>query len=119
MFTLDITRPRTTPNIDISHIMSDPRPITGPADGNPAAAPGSDANDTGVIGATTTAEAHSGPGGAIRRDSNNSTVVGNDLATVDTHYAAQLRPSKLHGAKLSIMVNVVAGVGVSRIGSAW
>lgn len=34
---------------------------------------------------------------------------------VDTHYAAQLRPSKLHGKWLSVMVNCLAGVGVSSI----
>ena len=33
--------------------------------------------------------------------------------TVDTHYAAQLRPSKLHGKSLAFMVNCLAGVGVS------
>lgn len=91
--------------------MSSEKPITGPADGNPVAAPGTDANDTGVIGGTAAAEAPAS--GAVRRDSSNSTMVGNEQATVDTHYAAQLRPSKLHGAKLSFMVNVVAGVGVS------
>ena len=38
---------------------------------------------------------------------------------VDTHYAAQLRPSKLHGKWLSVMVNGLAGVGVSGSASAW
>jgi hypothetical protein len=32
---------------------------------------------------------------------------------VNLEYAATLRPSKLTGSKLMLMVNVVAGVGVS------
>lgn len=66
------------------------------------------------------------PGGEpTRSDSSNSTVIqegGAAVATadngepykVDTHYAAQLRPSRLHGKQLSFMVNCLAGVGVSR-----
>jgi hypothetical protein len=44
---------------------------------------------------------------AVNKDGSNPNV--------DTHYAAQLRPSKLHGKWLSIMVNCLAGVGVSRV----
>lgn len=59
-----------------------------------------------------------------RNDSVSETVVGHEspssdeglshLPEVDMAYAASLKPSKLHGSKLLLMVTFVCGTGVSR-----
>ena len=50
-------------------------------------------------------------GGETAIDENESN--GYKPTPVDTHYAAQLRPSRLSGKALNLMVTVVAGTGVS------
>lgn len=53
-----------------------------------------------------------------RNDSTSETVVGDgmedfQMPEVDLAYAASLKPSKLHGNKLLLMVTFVCGTGVS------
>lgn len=52
-----------------------------------------------------------------RNDSTSETIVGDDfqMPEVDLEYAASLKPSRLHGSKLLLMVTFVCGTGVSPV----